>query len=145
MIVHLIRFSLYTRSMRILQQQQQLTDDDISSTYRTHTYFVPTDHAFRKLGAATLQRLFDDPSYLRTVMNNHRADRIVPMTLIKRHRGWQFEIQTKNTIVRVAWSLGQRDDDDDKLMVTILKYLTKQYIGIFKLKLTMMAKKLILD
>lgn len=103
--------------MRILQEQQQLTDDDISSTDRIRTYFVPTDHAFRKLGAATLQRLFGDPSYMRTVMDNHRVDRIVPMALIECHRGWQYEIQTKNAIVRIARSLDLRHDSDEKLRV----------------------------
>lgn len=73
-----------------------------------NTYFVPTNYAFRKLGAAELHRLFSNPTRMQQILDNHRADRILPSALIGTRR--QYEIKTKNEIIRVS-------NEDDKLMV----------------------------
>lgn len=79
-----------------------------------NTYFVPTDYAFRKLDPADLQRVFSSPNYLRNILSNHRADRIVPSTLIRER--WQYEIQTNSAaIVRVV-------NSGDKLTVYVHPY-----------------------
>jgi uncharacterized surface protein with fasciclin (FAS1) repeats len=33
----------------------------------SHTFFVPTDQAFNRLGATRLERIMDDPAYLTKV------------------------------------------------------------------------------
>lgn len=63
------------------------------------------------------------------VMDNHRANRIVPASLIRRHRSWQYDVQTKNTVVQVTSSLGQRNEGDSKLMVTKDKILYSNAIS----------------
>lgn len=73
-----------------------------------NTYFVPTDYAFRKLGAVELHRLFGNPTRMRQILDNHQAERILPSALIGTRR--QYEIKTKNEIVRVS-------NEDDKFMV----------------------------
>lgn len=65
-----------------------------------NTYFIPTDDAFEKLGDIELNKIFNNPSHLRKILNNHQADRILPTKLFKER--WQYEIQTKNEIVRIV-------------------------------------------
>lgn len=70
---------------------------------RHNTYFVPTNYAFEKLDDAELRRTLGNPAYARRMLDNHRADRVLPSTLIKQ-RGWQYEFRTENEItVRMAY------------------------------------------
>lgn len=62
---------------------------------RHGTHFVPTDRAFAKLGAAHLRRTFDSAACLRRVLDDHRADRVLPTALLK-ERGWRYESLTRN-------------------------------------------------
>lgn len=100
---------IYTRNCLVVccslyVQAIDMLDASVSSTLEfcgtRNTYFVPTDYAFRKLGALELERMFNDPSYMRKVLSNHRAERILPSALIKER--WQYDVQTKNEVVRIT-------------------------------------------
>lgn len=100
--------SLYAQAMDLLSASTWTSLEFYGSR---NTYFIPTDYAFHKLGAAQLERIFSNPTYMQNIMNNHQTDRIIPSTLIREH--WQYDVQTKNEIVRVF-------NRGDKLMVDIL-------------------------
>lgn len=89
--------SLYTRAMDLLGATARTSFEFYGSQ---NTYFIPTDYAFEKLGGVELNRIFSNPSHLRKILSNHQADRILPSTLFKER--WQYEIQTKNEIVRIV-------------------------------------------
>lgn len=98
-------WSLYAQAMDLLSASTWTPFEFYGSR---NTYFIPTDYAFHKLGAAQLERIFSNPTYMQNIMNNHQADRIIPSTLIREHL--QYDVQTKNEIVRVF-------NRGDKLMV----------------------------
>jgi len=101
--------SLYAQAMDLVlgASLEGRTSFDFCSGVH-NTYFVPTDYAFRKLGAVELHRLFSNPTRMRQILDNHQTDRILPSALIGTRR--QYEIKTKNEIVRVS-------NEDDKFMV----------------------------
>lgn len=93
-------FSLYVRAIDLLGPTWAASKFCGS---RHNTYFVPTNYAFEKLDDAELRRTLDSPAYARRMLDNHRADRVLPSTLIKQ-RGWQYEFRTENEItVRMAY------------------------------------------
>ncbi|VVC37673.1 FAS1 domain [Cinara cedri] len=106
-------FSLYAQATDLLTRTLRLE--------RYHrgcqnTYFVPTDYAFQKLGTEELERILNSPAQLQNILNNHRAERILPSTLVNDR--WQYEVQTKNGIVRIAHS-----KDTDKITVNNAKII----------------------
>lgn len=102
-------FSLYTQAMELVLGTFSKDRTSFEFCNGMHnTYFVPTDYAFRKLGADELHRLFTNPTRMRQILDNHQADRILPSTLIGTRQ--QYEIKTKNEIVRLS-------NEDGKLMV----------------------------
>lgn len=102
-------FSLYAQAMDLVlgaSSEGRMSFEFCSGVH--NTYFIPTDYAFRKLGAVELNRLFGNPTRMRQILDNHQADRILPSALIGTRQ--QYEIKTKNEIVRVS-------NEGDKFMV----------------------------
>lgn len=92
--------SLYVRAIDLLGPAWTATEFRGS---RHNTYFIPTNYAFEKLDDAELRQTLNSPAYARRMLDNHRADRVLPSTLIKQ-RGWQYEFRTENEItVRMAY------------------------------------------
>lgn len=99
--------SLYARAVDLLDGDSAYWTSPEFCGDQHNTYFVPTNRAFQKLGAVELRRAFGSPAFLRRVLNNHRADRVLPSTLVK-ERGWQYELQTENGIVLVQANKGDK-------------------------------------
>jgi uncharacterized surface protein with fasciclin (FAS1) repeats len=72
-----------------------------------YTVFAPTDKAFRKVPAETLEALGNDPEALRRVLLYHVADGRYPAARVASKRriptlaGPRLEVQVRNGIVRV--------------------------------------------
>ncbi|XP_025198610.1 transforming growth factor-beta-induced protein ig-h3 [Melanaphis sacchari] len=102
-------FSLYAQAMDLVLGTFSKDRTSFEFCDDVHnTYFIPTDYAFKKLGADELHRLFTNPIRMRQILDNHQADRILPSALIGTRQ--QYEIKTKNEIVRLS-------NEDGKLMV----------------------------
>lgn len=99
--------SLYARAVDLLGGDSAYWTSPENCGDQHNTYFVPTNRAFQKLGAVELRRAFGSPAFLRRVLNNHRADRVLPSTLVN-ERGWQYELQTENEIVLVQANKGDK-------------------------------------
>ncbi|KAJ4446862.1 hypothetical protein ANN_13562 [Periplaneta americana] len=76
----------------------------------SYTFFVPTDQAFNRLGAARLERIMEDPTYLIKTIKNHVVENMIASESFK--PDLYYDIQTRQDVVDVVRKNGKLKVND---------------------------------
>jgi len=84
----------------ILQQDPEAIDISHGNQGNQYTFFVPTDTAFRSIGASRLRRLQTDPQYRTKVMKNHISPSMASSEAYKPNL--VYDVPTRGNVVGVT-------------------------------------------
>jgi transforming growth factor-beta-induced protein len=102
-------FSIFLQAMeRVMANNPETLE--LQNPAVSYTFFVPTDQAFNRLGAARLQRIMADPVYLTKTIKNHVAENMIASDAFK--PDLYYDIQTRQNIVDVVRKNGKLKVND---------------------------------
>ncbi|XP_069696631.1 transforming growth factor-beta-induced protein ig-h3-like [Periplaneta americana] len=102
-------FSIFLQAMeRVMEKSPETLE--LQNPGTSYTFFVPTDQAFNRLGAARLERIMEDPTYLIKTIKNHVVENMIASESFK--PDLYYDIQTRQDVVDVVRKNGKLKVND---------------------------------